>query len=193
MTEYTTLERLLEAFQDGSESEKFWEEAPTFGGPPPPDTQGVWSWDRSRLLVGTCGDDVEIVTRLDHALTQLMDDPQARGKEVWWAEVWRAVGHGEVPDGDWGRAVDGLDAMLARRSDEAVDLGWTGYYPAALRGLAQAAGVVSAKGKASGGAIGAAIGRGPNGAGDSAVRAWLRGERAVPWAAWAALRGMLAP
>ncbi len=35
---------------------------PTFGGG---EVYGgcIWSWDETRLLVGTCGDDLEIVTR----------------------------------------------------------------------------------------------------------------------------------
>lgn len=188
---YSTLEALLEAFQDGAEPEKFWEDATTFGGPPPPDTQGVWSWDDRRLLVGTCGDDAEIVTRLDHALTQLMDDPQARGSEHWWAEVWRAVGRGEHPADDWSRAVDGIDAMLAARADDADAEGWTGRYPAALRGLALAAGAVSDKGKPSGQAIHAAVGAAEGGVSERTVRYWLSGQQPMPWSAWAALRGML--
>lgn len=35
---------------------------PTFGGDEPSDTQGVWSWDETRLLVGY-GSDLEIVGR----------------------------------------------------------------------------------------------------------------------------------
>lgn len=36
---------------------------PTFGGEEPADTQEVWSWDETRLLVGTCASDLEIVDR----------------------------------------------------------------------------------------------------------------------------------
>lgn len=36
---------------------------PTFGGPHPEDTLGVWSWDRASLLVGTCAADFTIVPR----------------------------------------------------------------------------------------------------------------------------------
>ena len=36
---------------------------PTFGGPEPDDTSGVWSWDETRLLVGSCIDDLRIVPR----------------------------------------------------------------------------------------------------------------------------------
>lgn len=38
-------------------------ELPTFGGEEPSDTSGVWSWDKNNLLVGTCVDDMEIVSR----------------------------------------------------------------------------------------------------------------------------------
>lgn len=36
---------------------------PTFGGAEPRDTDGVWSWDAERLLVGTGPQDLEIVPR----------------------------------------------------------------------------------------------------------------------------------
>lgn len=36
---------------------------PTFGGPEPDDTTGIWSWDATSLLVGTCADDLGIVAR----------------------------------------------------------------------------------------------------------------------------------
>lgn len=45
--------------QDGSWSV----EMPTFDGDEPDDTSAVWSWDDSRLLVGTHADDLEIVDR----------------------------------------------------------------------------------------------------------------------------------
>ena len=40
-----------------------WTSLPTFGGEEPQDTAGVWSWDATRLLVGTCADDLKIVAR----------------------------------------------------------------------------------------------------------------------------------
>jgi hypothetical protein len=39
---------------------------PTFGGEDAY-SQGVWSWDETRLIVGTCADDLEIVNREDWA------------------------------------------------------------------------------------------------------------------------------
>jgi hypothetical protein len=35
----------------------------SFGGPEPRSTSGVWSWDATRVLVGTCPADFEIVAR----------------------------------------------------------------------------------------------------------------------------------
>jgi len=40
-------------------------ELPTFGGAEPPNTDGVWSWDEQRLLVGTCRDDMRIEDRAE--------------------------------------------------------------------------------------------------------------------------------
>ena len=39
------------------------DDLPTFGGAEPLVTSRAWSWDETRLLVGTCGDDFEIVER----------------------------------------------------------------------------------------------------------------------------------
>lgn len=35
---------------------------PTWGEGPS-DTEGVWSWDAERMIVGTCADDLEIIER----------------------------------------------------------------------------------------------------------------------------------
>ncbi|MCY1079115.1 hypothetical protein [Archangium lansingense] len=40
-----------------------WTELPTFGGPPPPRTDGVWSWDERRLLVGPRPDSLQLHPR----------------------------------------------------------------------------------------------------------------------------------
>lgn len=42
-----------------------WTSLPTFGGAEPASTLEVWSWDETRLLVGTCADDLQIVDRDD--------------------------------------------------------------------------------------------------------------------------------
>ena len=36
---------------------------PTFGGPDPVDTSGVWSWSKSHAIEGTCSADLELVDR----------------------------------------------------------------------------------------------------------------------------------
>lgn len=40
-------------------------ELPSFGGLPPDDMEGVWSWDDDSLLVGPSFADLEIVSRCD--------------------------------------------------------------------------------------------------------------------------------
>ena len=42
-----------------------WTSLPAYGGPEPRHTECVWSWDETRLLVGTCADDLQIVPRDD--------------------------------------------------------------------------------------------------------------------------------
>jgi len=44
-----------------------WTSLPTFGGDEPDVTACVWSWDQTRMIVGTCPDDIQIVERdADH-------------------------------------------------------------------------------------------------------------------------------
>lgn len=69
----TTLEQLQDYLRAGT----LWDGAPlkygeldmtslpTFGGPEPADTQGVWSWDEERLLVGSCPSDVMLEWRTE--------------------------------------------------------------------------------------------------------------------------------
>ena len=57
----TTLDELWQLMRDGIAMS--WEHLPTYGGPDPADTSGVWSWDHSRLITGTCADDIQIVDR----------------------------------------------------------------------------------------------------------------------------------
>lgn len=67
----TTLEQLQDYLRAGTlwdgapfkHGEIDWTSLPTFGGPEPVDTQGVWSYDATRLLVGTCTADLEITNR----------------------------------------------------------------------------------------------------------------------------------
>jgi len=43
-----------------------WSALPTYGGPPPAGSGlKIWSWNRDSVLVGTCGDDLEIIPRGD--------------------------------------------------------------------------------------------------------------------------------
>jgi hypothetical protein len=40
-----------------------WTSLPTFGGEMPENTAEIWSWDADELLVGTCVDDLRIISR----------------------------------------------------------------------------------------------------------------------------------
>jgi len=40
---------------------------PSFGGDEPEETAGVWSWDAESVLIGTCLDDIEIISREEYA------------------------------------------------------------------------------------------------------------------------------
>ena len=40
-----------------------WSSLPTFGGEPPADTQGVWSWDADRMIVGRSHNELRLVRR----------------------------------------------------------------------------------------------------------------------------------
>lgn len=102
------------------------DELPTFGGPEPEDTEGVWSWDSARLLVGTCSDDFEIVFRQDVSLKPDVEawniPPANRGQTIeisygidskgrLWARdldrsgptaTYRLLGHqGDKANTDW--------------------------------------------------------------------------------------------
>ena len=57
------LDQLLAQVKDGGR--EIDDRLPTFGGDDPEDTYGVWSWDKARLMVGTCGADMEIISRGD--------------------------------------------------------------------------------------------------------------------------------
>jgi hypothetical protein len=59
----TDLESLLAVLRTYELRERRWTNLPTFGGAEPRDTTGVWSWDATRLLVGTCAADLRIVAR----------------------------------------------------------------------------------------------------------------------------------
>lgn len=48
---------------------------PTYGGQAPRDTAGVWSWDETRVLVGQCVSDFEIVSREMRGQITLSEGP----------------------------------------------------------------------------------------------------------------------
>jgi hypothetical protein len=58
-----TLDELFALMKTNDPRLPLWDSLPTFGGLEPADTCGVWSWDETRLIVGTCSSDVVIVTR----------------------------------------------------------------------------------------------------------------------------------
>ena len=51
-------------FQNNSMFED-WSDLPTFGGEEPRDTSETWSWDETHVLVGSCGEDLEIIPRTE--------------------------------------------------------------------------------------------------------------------------------
>lgn len=62
----STLTELLVALRGpaGDElTDNQWCELPTFGGTEPRDTQGVWSWDETHLLVGDGRAELRILPR----------------------------------------------------------------------------------------------------------------------------------
>jgi hypothetical protein len=60
----TSLEDLRDLFAWITDEEAA--DLPTFGGEAPVGgTNEVWSWDETRLLVGTCSEDLRIVDRAD--------------------------------------------------------------------------------------------------------------------------------
>lgn len=62
----TNLDALLAVIKTIEDETVDFTSLPTFGGDEPRDTMGVWSWDATRLIVGACRSDFEIVDRADH-------------------------------------------------------------------------------------------------------------------------------
>lgn len=58
-----TLDDLLNHIKHEELDDRTMSDLPNFGGEMPSDTTHIWSWDEDRLLVGTCSEDYEIVTR----------------------------------------------------------------------------------------------------------------------------------
>lgn len=61
----TSIDAVLAIITDRQFDDGDFSSLPTFGGVEPAETQGVWSWDDTRLIVGLCADDFEIVWRAD--------------------------------------------------------------------------------------------------------------------------------
>jgi hypothetical protein len=74
--QYPTLDSLLASMRSGALSGRNadWSNLPSYGGETPRDTMQVWSWDKTRLLVGECSDDVTTIYRA----TGLLADWSAR-------------------------------------------------------------------------------------------------------------------
>lgn len=62
----SSLDELLGVIRNSDVSDEQMVDLPTFGGDEPPSTHGVWSWDETRLIVGTCADDFKIIDRADY-------------------------------------------------------------------------------------------------------------------------------
>lgn len=61
-----TLDDLHNAMIDDDPRVRDWSALPTYGGRPPSGSGlGIWSWDRDRVIVGTCAADLEIIPRGD--------------------------------------------------------------------------------------------------------------------------------
>lgn len=70
MTTFTTLDELYQAMLDSDPATldqhgQFSSSLPLFGGEELADTGCVWSWDETRLIVGTCRANLQIVNRED--------------------------------------------------------------------------------------------------------------------------------
>jgi hypothetical protein len=62
-SEAENLDDLLAQIKSDALDDLDYSSLPTFGGDEPFDTRGIWSWDETRLLVGTCTDDMKIIDR----------------------------------------------------------------------------------------------------------------------------------
>jgi len=64
-TTAANLDDLIESVRAGEYTDRQMTDLPTYGGEEPESTEGVWSWDATRLLIGACPDDFHIVDRED--------------------------------------------------------------------------------------------------------------------------------
>lgn len=82
---YSTLADLAEAFRAGDLDDEDCSTLPTYGGSDLAqeiDTHGIWSWDETRVLVGLCGDDSQIVPRADVLPTYTVET-RGDGCSIW--------------------------------------------------------------------------------------------------------------
>jgi len=83
ITEARELPYLDHDFRDDSMFEDWTSDIPTFGGDEPRDTSETWSWDETHLLVGSCGEDLEIIPRTETIYCHRCDTPLNPDKTVW--------------------------------------------------------------------------------------------------------------
>lgn len=57
----TNLNELFDALKE--RTVELDDDLPTFGGSEPDCTLEVWSWNSTHLIVGTCADDIEVLSR----------------------------------------------------------------------------------------------------------------------------------
>ncbi len=57
------LRELFEAMRQDDPNLPKWDSLPTFGGAEPLDTEGVWSWNATHQIEGTCSQDLKIVEK----------------------------------------------------------------------------------------------------------------------------------
>tara|TARA_R100001510_G_C7583814_1_gene155850 strand:+ start:479 stop:706 length:228 start_codon:yes stop_codon:yes gene_type:complete len=63
MENITNLDDLLTYIKSNIVDDRDMCNLPSFGGEAPSDTTEIWSWDEERLIIGSCQDEYEIVTR----------------------------------------------------------------------------------------------------------------------------------
>ena len=61
----TTLQELFNAMRANDPNLPEWHNLPTFGGPDIENTTGIWSWDATHYIEGTCADDLQVVARAE--------------------------------------------------------------------------------------------------------------------------------
>ena len=120
-----SLATLLDAIRGLSQDE--YEDAdltslPTFGGPEPRSTEGVWSWDESSLLVGTCRDDFEIVARPRKISVTIDHDDTTYTATLDGAKVTISRDGMWSGDGRWtGKAITDCAANIGDEVYDALD------------------------------------------------------------------------